>query len=416
VTAVLVVPSTAKPASVIAVKAAGFDPEGAKWVLTTVDANGVESGYDQSTGFPTNTNRAAPDGSFSVGIRVPDALGDAKVRAYQPAGTKVAEATVKIATTVPVSGTALPSSIANATGTVDTQLRDWLMSLPDNATALLNGAHLKLAKSLRLEKIGPLRVEMGGGALELINRTTTPFIDYASGSGQQWRNGTLIGRNPNPGLWEYAYEHNHAFSVGGVAGFESDRMTILNFGGEGYYLVGNTYYDKWTSDVKITNGVIKGTGRMGVAWTDCVERCLVQYNEWSYMGYYLWDIEPNGHIIAGRSGIFHIKILDNRIPKIPYGRNPVISGQATGLAFAITNASNTNGVVVPVEDVEVGRNVISDPDWPDFRWGNWQSPTSAINVHENVAQVRRLTADDRLEALVRANPRRDMTPAWEKVA
>jgi hypothetical protein len=141
VTASLVVPSTAQPGFVIPVKAAGFDPspDAGKWILTTVDANGTESGYNE-LGCPTNTDRPMPDGTFGVGIKMPTVLGDAKVRAYQPAGTKVAEATVKIATTVPVSGTALPSSIANATGNVDTQLRDWLMSLPDNATALLGSA------------------------------------------------------------------------------------------------------------------------------------------------------------------------------------------------------------------------------------------------------------------------------------
>jgi hypothetical protein len=45
-----------------------------------------------------------------------------------------------------ITGTALPSSIANATGNVDAQLTDWLMSLPDNATALLGSAKLTIAK------------------------------------------------------------------------------------------------------------------------------------------------------------------------------------------------------------------------------------------------------------------------------
>jgi hypothetical protein len=58
-----------------------------------------------------------------------------------------------------ITGTALPSSIANATGNVDAQLTDWLMSLPDNATALLGSAKLAIAKQVDLQGRGPLRVE-----------------------------------------------------------------------------------------------------------------------------------------------------------------------------------------------------------------------------------------------------------------
>jgi hypothetical protein len=92
-------PTAAVPGQTISVTGSGFDPK-AKFALTTVDPAGTESGYD-ANGAPTNINRPKRDGSFSVGINVPPVTGTSKVRAYQPLGTKVAEASIPVAT-VPV--------------------------------------------------------------------------------------------------------------------------------------------------------------------------------------------------------------------------------------------------------------------------------------------------------------------------
>jgi hypothetical protein len=339
-TASLVVPSTAQPGFVIPVKGAGFDPspDAPKPELTTVDANGIESGWNE-LGCSTNINRPMPDGTFGVGIKMPTVLGDAKVRAYQPAGTKVAEATVKIATTVPVSGTPLPGSIANATGTVDTQLRDWLMSLPDNATALLGSSQLRVANQIDLQGRGPLRVEGQTSEIRCINRTSVGIVRLSYGThGIQWRG---------------------------------------------------------AQDIRIHDNDAQGNGRMGVAMLDGLDGFEIWNNVMGGITWYSLDIENNGHIFNNiPAGVTSGKIHNNKFGPIPYGRNPVlaplpgISTEPTGLSFTVTGASS-GGVVVPVSNIDVSYNENTDPNWPDFRWGIYAPGTSGVNVHDNKNQVKR---------------------------
>jgi hypothetical protein len=117
-----------------------------------------------------------------------------------------------------ITGTALPSSIANATGNVDAQLTDWLMSLPDNATALLGSAKLTIAKQIDLEGRGPLRVEGQTSEIRCVNRTSVGIVRFAYGAhGIEWRGGAITGANPYPGRRQAeTYEHNHAFDIRGV--------------------------------------------------------------------------------------------------------------------------------------------------------------------------------------------------------
>jgi hypothetical protein len=401
VTASLVVPSTAKPGFVVPVKAAGFDPspDAPKWILTTVDANGVESGYNE-LGSPTNTNRPMPDGTFGVGIKMPTVLGDAKVRAYQPAGTKVAEATVKIATSVPVSGTALPSSIANATGTVDTQLRDWLMSLPDNATALLGSSQLRVANQIDLQGRGPLRVEGQTSEIRCINRTSVGIVRLSYGThGIQWRGGAITGSNPVPGRRQAeTYEHNHAFDVRGVVDLEVSGVRIRNVGGDFFYLAGGYVAGgafRHAQDVRIHDNDCQGNGRMGVAMLDGLDGFEIWNNVMGGITWYSLDIENNGHIFNNiPAGVTAGKIHNNKFGPIPYGRNPQlaplpgISSEPSGLSFTVTGASS-GGVVVPVSNIDVSFNENTDPNWPDFRWGIYASGTSGVSVHDNRNQVKR---------------------------
>lgn len=78
---ITVSPTTTPPNTVIDVVGVGFDPK-LKFVLTTVNSKGIESGYD-TTGRPTNINRPSRLGAFSVGINSPAELGKSYVRAYQ---------------------------------------------------------------------------------------------------------------------------------------------------------------------------------------------------------------------------------------------------------------------------------------------------------------------------------------------
>jgi hypothetical protein len=100
----LTAPASAAPGEVIRLVGTSFDPR-EKFMLTTKDSAGVESGWDVETRLPTNINRPGPDGSFVVGIKAPPRLGAASVIAYQ-AGSQVASAPVMV--TAP---TALPFAL-----------------------------------------------------------------------------------------------------------------------------------------------------------------------------------------------------------------------------------------------------------------------------------------------------------------
>jgi hypothetical protein len=96
------VPARASRGQNVRVQGSNFD-ESVKFMLTTVDDQGTESGWyvDPSgalTTLSTNSNRPAPGGSFDVGIRVPPRGNSATIRAYQN-GVIVATAAVSLATT-----------------------------------------------------------------------------------------------------------------------------------------------------------------------------------------------------------------------------------------------------------------------------------------------------------------------------
>jgi hypothetical protein len=110
-----VTPTVASPGQTVDVVGAGFTPK-YKFALTTVDAKGVE------VGITSNVNRPKRDGSFQVGINVPPMVGVAKIRAYQPSSTLVAEATITVsntpAATVPSSPTSVSAVAGNASASV----------------------------------------------------------------------------------------------------------------------------------------------------------------------------------------------------------------------------------------------------------------------------------------------------------
>jgi hypothetical protein len=299
-----------------------------------------------------------------------------------------------------ITGTALPSSIANATGNVDAQLTDWLMSLPDNATALLGSAKLTIAKQVDLQGRGPLRVEGQTSEIRCVNRTSVGIVRFSYGAhGIEWRGGAITGANPVPGRRQAeTYEHNHAFDVRGVIGLDIGGVRIRNVGGDFFYLAGGYMPGgsfRHSSDVRIHDIDAQGNGRMGVAMLDGLDGFEIWDNVMGGITWYSLDIENNGHIFANvPAGVTNGKIHNNKFGPIPYGRNPAlaplpgISSEPTGLSFTVTGASS-GGVVIPVSNIDVSYNENTDPAWPDFRWGIYTSGTTNVNVHDNKNQVKR---------------------------
>jgi hypothetical protein len=122
---------------------------------------------------------------------------------------------------------------------------------------------------------------------------------------------------------------------------------------------------------------------MGIAATDGANNVHVDHCSFDHIGYYTCDIEPNGHVFNGvAAGATGFKFNDNTIGTIPFGRNtqpgtpPGISGQATGHVFVITGASGGG----PGDDVEIARNVMSDPNWGYFSVGVYNNGGLRRNI------------------------------------
>jgi hypothetical protein len=264
--------------------------------------------------------------------------------------------------------------------------------------ARLGEAHHR--EAVDLEGRGPLRVEGQTSEIRCVNRTSIGIVRLVYGThGIEWRGGAITGANPYPGRRQAeTYEHNHAFDVRGVVGLDIGGVRIRNVGGDFFYLAGGYMPGgsfRHSQDVRIHDNDAQGNGRMGVAMLDGLDGFEIWDNVMGGITWYSLDIENNGHIFNNiPAGVTSGKIHNNKFGPIPYGRNPQlaplpgISSEPTGLSFTVTGASS-GGVVIPVSNIDVSYNENTDPAWPDFRWGIYTSGTSAVNVHDNVRQVKR---------------------------
>jgi hypothetical protein len=375
----IVTPSTPAPSSTVDVNGTGFDPK-LKFVLTTVDGSGVESGYD-ANGNPTNINRPRRDGSFVVGINVP-ATG-CLVRAYQN-NVKVAEVSAPITTALTPT---IPASI-DATGATDVTgaLQTYLNGLANGSKVVLKaGATYRITNGIKIVGKSNLVIDGNGATIYKSTRGNSPILELRESSDNNTiKNLTIKGVNPYPGYWNYDYEHEHAISLGGTKHTLIDSCKFINVGGDGVYFTGvwinNVLYP--SQDTHITKCLFDGTGRMGIAITDGGNDVVVDFCTFRNQGYYLWDIEPNGHGL----GAIGARFSDNIIEKDPFGNyetSPEGKGQPHGYFFCITGSSGGG----PVENIEVSRNRITSGS---IRVGIFNNGGTRKNVviKDNVSTVR----------------------------
>jgi hypothetical protein len=255
-------------------------------------------------------------------------------------------------------GIPVPSTI-DATGATDvtSALQSWLMKLPVGSTALLGGGTFKVSQ-IHMANRGALTVEGGGATFVAASRSNAPIllIDHG-GSDQVWRNLTIRGLNPNPGVWVYAYEANAGIAVGGAVRVEFDHVKIRNVGGDGLYLNGGYLANgsfRWADSISFHDSLIDGTGRMGLAITDGASDVTFTSNTLRHIAYYTFDIEPNGHVFNGvAAGAKNVRFSNNVLGPQPYSTGA--AGQPTGHMFVITGSSGGG----PASGITVSGNVIS---------------------------------------------------------
>jgi hypothetical protein len=185
-------------------------------------------------------------------------------------------------------------------------------------------------------------------------RGTGEIVHIQGGGNIAFESLTVKGSNPSPGVWNLTYEHNHGFAVWGTVGIDFNGCTVLNVGGDGFYLT-NDGSGTWSNTVTIRSGTINGTGRMGVAITDGSKNVTIESNTFTKIGYYAFDIEPNGHVYGGvAAGAQNVRFINNTLGPQPYAASGV-----TPYMFAVTGSSGGG----PADNIEVSGNTIAGPMW-----------------------------------------------------
>jgi hypothetical protein len=294
------------------------------------------------------------------------------------------------------------ASIANATGTVDTQLRDWLMSLPDGATALLGSAELRLASQLKLEGISNITVEAQTSTIRCVNRTSVEIVLISYGANHvTWRGGSIIGSNPYPGRRQAeTYEHNHAFGIRGAQDVEISGVRIRNVGGDFFYLAGGYMPGGSVPPRRADQGPRQRLpGQRPDGRRDARRPRRLRDREQRHGRHHL--VQPRRREqrprLRGRPGrrdglARSTTTASARCPTAadrPLRRWPG-SAPSRPASPSRSPEPRSGTVVIPVDNIEVAFNQTTDPAWPDFRYGIYtpSATTTRINVHDNVRQVR----------------------------
>ena len=205
---------------------------------------------------------------------------------------------------------------ADATGASDvtSALQSFIDASPDGSVICFEaGGQYRVDGTIHVSGRSSL-IFAGRGAriFQTVRATTRIWLIDGGGSDITMRDLTVEGANPNPGKWDVAYEHNHAIQIGGTLRVELAHLTIKNIGGDGLYVSGGA--DRWADSVHLHDSLLDGIGRMGVAITDGGSNVVVDFNTFQRIGYYTWDLEPNGATVGGRlAGAEHVRFSDNRI-------------------------------------------------------------------------------------------------------
>jgi hypothetical protein len=286
-----------------------------------------------------------------------------------------AKCAVPTPTPVPPPATCNRTFTGDATGVTDvTASLNTFLNGGSNATSCLKaGGTYRITGQLHIDGNGGTRstitVDGQGATIFQSVRATTPIVLVDHGStGVLFRNVTIKGSNPQPGIWSLTYEHNHGIQFGGMLSGGADHVTIRNVGGDGFYLAGSFVGSgfRFEDSVSVRNSVVDGTGRMGVAFTDGANHMTVDHTTFTHVAYYTFDFEANGHIFNGlAAGTIGATLSNNTIGAIPFGRNPTIAGQPTGYAFVITGSSGGG----PAENITFTGNTMTDPTWGELRVG-----------------------------------------------
>lgn len=253
-----------------------------------------------------------------------------------------------------------PAVTVESAATTIAGLQSDINAAPDGSVIGLVAASTitgNAAAQLHLDGRNALSIVMRGATIQRTAAGTTPLVLIdGAGTNISLFNGTIDGsKSSSLGKWDEDFEAEHGISLGGIVNFEASGITVRDVGGDGLHIDGGA--DVWSENVRFHHGVFYNIGRMGVAITDGGRSVVIDFNTISEIGYYTFDIEPNGATVADiAAGAINVRFSDNAIGTKPYGDYPGDGSQALGLLLALTGASGTG----PAKQVSLLRNTMSD--------------------------------------------------------
>ncbi len=262
---------------------------------------------------------------------------------------------------------------ADATGAADATaaLMADINATPAGGTLCLQaGGTYRLNGQLHIVNRNGLTIEGNGATIRRPSESASPLVLVDQGGNDvTLRNFTLDGASSQPGVWRASLEAGHAICIGGSIRVTLDGMTLRNVTGDGLYIAGGASLFRPADGVTMVSSIIDGTGRNGVSITDGGDHVVIAGNVFRRIGYYTFDIEPNGHTELGLPGAVNVDFVDNALGPQAYAYNPTVHG----FVFAVTGSSGGG----PAIDIDVSRNVLSGQP---FRVGVYDNGGARQNI------------------------------------
>jgi hypothetical protein len=249
-----------------------------------------------------------------------------------------------------------PSAACSRTATAPTNGADATSGLnadiaatPNGGTlCLVAGATYRVSGTWLVQSRANLTINGNGAVVQRLSENSSTILQLQLGTGITVRNLVIDGSSTQSGVWRYNLEGGHGIRFGGATGVLLDGVTIRNVTGDGLYIAGGCGTPICPADnVTVRNSLIDGTGRNGVSITDGGNNVLIQNNTFRDIGYYTFDIEPNGYGV-GAAGV---DFVDNVIGPNGYA---YIHNVVHGFVMAITGSSGGG----PAIDIDFSRNTL----------------------------------------------------------
>ena len=262
---------------------------------------------------------------------------------------------------------------ANAAGATDATagLMADINATPAGGTLCLTaGGTYLLYGQLHIVNRNGLTIEGNGATIRRPSESAMPLVLIDQGGNDvTLRNFTLDGASSQPGVWRASLEAGHAIQLGGPIRVSLVSMILRNVTGDGLYIAGGASLFRPADGVTLTSSVIDGTGRNGVSITDGGNNVVIAGNVFRRIGYYTFDIEPNGHAELGLPGAVNVDFVDNALGPQAYAYNPTVHG----FVFAVTGSSGGG----PAIDIDYSRNVLTGQP---FRVGVYDNGGARQNI------------------------------------